>query len=51
MEYLSIKQIENLFDVNRSTVYRWFDRGLKKTLIGGTVRIEKKDLDEFIEKK
>ena len=51
MEYLSIKQVQEMFDVNRSTVYRWFDKGLKKTLIGGTVRVEKSDLNDFIEKK
>ena len=45
----SINTVAELCDVSRMTVYRWFDKGLKKTYVEGVLRIKEEDLQKFIE--
>jgi len=47
-ELLTVKELTEHFKIKTDLVYKWFDRGLVKTKIGGLVRIKKQDLEEFI---
>jgi excisionase family DNA binding protein len=47
-EFLTIKEISQMLKVNRQTIYRWFELGLKYYKFEKAVRIKKADLEEFI---
>lgn len=48
--YYTINEVAEKFNVDRTTVYRWFDQGLQRTKIGTTVRIDEEDLNKFMKK-
>lgn len=51
MEIYTIKQVAEMYQVNLKTIYNWIYSGkLKATRLSGSVRVSKKDLDEFIQK-
>lgn len=50
MELYTIAELMGKLKVSRQTIYNWFERGLKKTVIGGTVRITENDLQAFMKK-
>lgn len=46
---LRLQEVQELFQVSRTTVWRWHtERGLKVVRIGGSIRIRQKDLDAFV---
>lgn len=52
-EYLTVKEVMEELKVSRKTVERWMNAGeLTRIKLGeGTVRIDRKDLDEFVERR
>jgi len=51
-DYLSPTQISKLFNVSPITVRRWIKRGdLKAYKLSKDIRVNKKDLDSFLEKR
>jgi excisionase family DNA binding protein len=47
--FLTLRQVQTLLGVSRSTVWRWqAERGLKVVRIGDVVRIRERDLESFI---
>ena len=51
MTMLKVSEIAKMLNVTRMTVYRWIQSGeLKSHLFMNTVRVDIRDLNEFIEK-
>jgi excisionase family DNA binding protein len=49
--YLTVKQVQNLLSVSRSTVWRWqAEHGLKVVRVGGLVRVRESDLQAFLQR-
>ena len=49
--YLTLKEVREMFNVSRSTIWRWqADRGLRVVSIGGVSRIRESDLNNFLGK-
>jgi excisionase family DNA binding protein len=49
--FFKLKDLEKLFGVSRSTVWRWHaERGLRVVSVGGVTRIREPDLNEFLER-
>lgn len=48
MPILTVKEISQEYKVCHATVLNWIKKGLPATKIGKVVRIEQKDLEEFI---
>lgn len=49
---LSVKEIAKKFGVHEQTVYRWIYNGkLKAIKVGGSLRVTKEQLKEFVEVK
>lgn len=47
-ELLTVKELTQHFKCKPDLIYKWFERGLVKTKIGGMTRIKKSDLEKFI---
>ena len=48
---LTINEVATRAKVSPHTVRGWFYRGLQKTKIGGVVRIEETDFEDFVKSK
>lgn len=49
--YFRLTEVQQMFGVSRSTVWRWHaERGLKVVRVGGLVRIRESDLQAFLTK-
>jgi hypothetical protein len=47
-KYLRLRDVQTMFGVSRSTVWRWHsERGLRVISIGGIKRVRECDLKEF----
>lgn len=46
---LTVKDLQNLFGVDRSTIYEWRKVGLPYYQLGGQVRFKEKEVLEWIE--
>jgi excisionase family DNA binding protein len=47
--FLKLAEVQQMFGVSRSTVWRWHaERGLKVVTIGGVTRIRETDLQAFL---
>lgn len=47
--FLKLGEVAQMFDVSRSTVWRWSaERGLKVVTIGGVTRVRESDLQTFL---
>ena len=47
--YLKLREVQDLFGVSRSTVWRWqTEQGLKVVRVGNVVRIRERDLQVFL---
>ncbi|MFT9412163.1 excisionase family DNA-binding protein [Liquorilactobacillus hordei] len=50
-EYMSVEQTANYVNVSRSTIDKWIKRrGLPTINVGGTTRIKRIELDEYLSK-
>ena len=50
MKYLTTKQLEEKYQVNAVTIWRWRKAGLPSFNIGRNVRFDEKAVNEWIEK-
>jgi excisionase family DNA binding protein len=49
--FLRLSEVQRMFSVSRSTVWRWHaERGLKVVTIGGVTRIRESDLQAFLKR-
>ncbi len=49
--FLELKEVQDLFGVSRSTIWRWqAERGLKVVRVGGVVRVRESDLKAFLQR-
>lgn len=49
--FLKLCEVQEMFGVSRSTVWRWqAERGLKVVTIGGVTRIRESDLQAFVQR-
>lgn len=48
--FLKLKEVQQMFGVCRSTVWRWQQRGLKVVTIGAVTRIRESDLETFLKR-
>lgn len=49
--FLKLSDIQEMFGVSRSTVWRWHaERGLKVVRVGEVVRVRESDLHAFVER-
>lgn len=48
MKYLSINDVMEIMGVSRQTIYNWFEKGLRRVEVGGSIRIKETDLEDFI---
>lgn len=49
--FLRLKEVQQMLDVSRSTLWRWTaERGLKIVAVGAVTRIRESDLKAFLEK-
>jgi excisionase family DNA binding protein len=47
--FLKLTDVQNLFGVSRSTVWRWHaERGLRVVTIGNVTRVRESDLESFL---
>ncbi len=47
--FLKLGEVGQMFNVSRSTVWRWHaERGLKVVTIGGVTRVRESDLQAFL---
>jgi len=47
-DWLSVQEVQELFDLSPNTVSAWFRQGLKVSVVGQKRYISKKNLDEFL---
>jgi excisionase family DNA binding protein len=49
--YLKLREVQDLFGVSRSTVWRWqAEHGLKVVRVGDVVRVRESDLQQFLKR-
>lgn len=49
--FLKLAEVQAMFSVSRSTVWRWHaERGLKVVTIGAVTRIRERDLQAFLQR-
>jgi excisionase family DNA binding protein len=49
--FLKLSEVQEMFGVSRSTVWRWqAERGLKVVRVGEVVRVRESDLRAFVER-
>jgi excisionase family DNA binding protein len=49
--FLKLKEIQDLLDVSRTTVWRWqAEHGLKVVRVGDVVRVRESDLQAFLKR-
>ena len=51
VKFLKLSDLQTMFGVSRSTVWRWqAQHGLRVITVGGVKRIREADLNEFLER-
>ena len=50
MKYLKMKDVCEIFEVDRTTIYHWMNNGMPSIKIGGGRRFDKNAIDRWIAK-
>lgn len=49
MDYLNVRELQEMLGISRQTIYRWIDKGLPVIKVGGLVRFDAKDIKEWMD--